>query len=87
MAVTKEDVDDALEEISKADIMMLQLEIPMDVIVYAAQKAAELNIPVILNPAPATSIPKELFETAAYITPNETEAEFFFWSTDRRGKS
>jgi ribokinase len=77
MTVQPADIDDALEEIYKADMILLQLEIPLETIMYTAGKAAEKDIPIILDPAPAAEIPDLLFKMAMYVTPNETEAEFY----------
>lgn len=77
MAVRPGDIDDALEEIYKADMMLLQLEIPLETIIHTAGKAVEKGIPIMLDPAPAAEIPNILFKMATYVTPNETEAEFY----------
>ncbi|MCQ2380536.1 MAG: ribokinase, partial [Victivallaceae bacterium] len=47
--------------IESADIVLMQLETPVDAAVHAARVAAAGNVPVILNPAPATALPDELF--------------------------
>jgi ribokinase len=77
MAVNKEDVDEAMYEIMSADVLLLQLEIPFETVKYAVGKANEHKVPVILNPAPASNIDIGLFSSVEYITPNETEAEYF----------
>lgn len=59
-----------------ADIVLLQLEIPLPVVMAAAIKAKEQGKLVILNPAPACELPLALLENADIITPNEIEAEF-----------
>lgn len=51
------------------------MEIPVASVLYAAKKGFELGKKVILNPAPAQKLPKELFGYLYLITPNETEAE------------
>ncbi|MDP3062969.1 MAG: ribokinase [Chloroflexota bacterium] len=58
-----------------ASALMLQLEIPVEVSLAAAREAVRLDVPVILDPAPANPIPEELFKLASYLTPNETEAQ------------
>jgi ribokinase len=75
LKLTRNDIDHAESQISQADILLMQLEIPVDTIVYAAQKAHKLGKKVILNPAPATELPDELFEYLYMITPNESETE------------
>lgn len=56
------------------DYVVLQMEIPHDVVWYAVKRAKELGKTVILNPAPAPEfIPEKIFPMIDYITPNETE--------------
>lgn len=54
-------------------LLLLQLEIPIETVLYAAQRAQENGLRVILNPAPAQHIPTELIALADFIIPNETE--------------
>ena len=56
------------------DYVLMQMEIPMSAIAYAAGRARALGKTVILNPAPAPDlIPAELLSCVDYLTPNETE--------------
>lgn len=73
--VSPSDVDDAMDIISKSDVLLLQLEIPIETVVYAARKAYENNVKVILNPAPARSLPEEIFKYIYILTPNRVEAQ------------
>lgn len=70
---TPEDVDAHLEEIAGADVVLLQLEIPLGTVMHAARTAKRLGKIVILNPAPATELPEELLQVIDYLTPNENE--------------
>ena len=54
---------------------MTQLETPLDTILYVAKLAYENGKKMILNPAPAQSLPPTLFPFLYLITPNETETE------------
>jgi len=74
-ALTPADVDKAADRIAGADIVMLQLEIPLESVCRAAQLATEAGVPVILDPAPAAPLPRELLEQVTFLTPNEHEAE------------
>jgi ribokinase len=74
-ALTPAEIDRAADRIRSADVVMLQLEIPMDTVCRAAQIAAEAGVPVVLDPAPAAPLSEELLRHVAYLTPNETEAE------------
>lgn len=67
---------DAAENIfQKTDICLLQLETPLDTVLHATFMAKQYNTPVILNPAPATQLPEEIWAHLFLITPNETETE------------
>jgi ribokinase len=77
MAVTVDDVMNAREVILSADMVICQLEISMEATTFALELASQNSIPVILNPAPARNIPDGFFSKTQFITPNETETEFF----------
>ncbi|MBA4495498.1 ribokinase [Paenactinomyces guangxiensis] len=70
-----EHVAEYQEYIKMADVVLLQLEIPLDTVQYAAQLAKELGKTVILNPAPAQNLPDTLLRNVDYITPNQSELE------------
>lgn len=56
------------------DILAMQLEIPLDTVLYAAKEAKALGKTVVLDPAPAVpDLPEELFPCLDLIKPNETE--------------
>ena len=76
MALGREDIDRAAEEIRAADVVLMQLEVPVAVVEYAAEIAAEAGVPVILNPAPAPAeaLRPELLRHLYAITPNRSEA-------------
>ena len=59
--------------IADSDIIVMQLEIPVETVHYAAKLAKKHQKTVILNPAPAIQLPKELMPLVDYITPNESE--------------
>ena len=59
--------------ILSADIVLLQLEIPMEAVEYTLELCKKNNVDVILNPAPAVELSSEMIENATYITPNEHE--------------
>ncbi|MGC5324322.1 ribokinase [Brevibacillus sp. SYSU BS000544] len=68
-----EDIDRHLDKVEAADVVLLQLEIPIETVVYAAKKAKELGKQVILNPAPARELPEQLYACIDVITPNQSE--------------
>lgn len=63
------------------DMIVLQHEIPLETVHAVILFCAEQNIPVILNPAPAMSVPQEIIEKVTYLTPNEHEAALIFGHT------
>ncbi|UFH53956.1 ribokinase [Spirosoma sp. KNUC1025] len=65
----------ALQAAPSDTLALLQLEIPLATVEYAIQQASTRGLRVILNPAPARSLPVTLFPHLFLITPNETEAE------------
>src|SRR6185312_4375825 len=60
--------------IAEAEIIVMQLEIPMETIAVVARNAKLRQQKVILNPAPAEKLDDELLNGLFLITPNETEA-------------
>lgn len=75
MLLNEQDVDKVVEEMCEGDILLMQLEIPLQTVEYAARKAFEKGVKVVLNPAPARNLPKELLRYLYMITPNRIEAE------------
>ncbi|PHE97100.1 ribokinase [Bacillus wiedmannii] len=66
-------VDRSKDLLIKADMVVLQLEIPLETVKYVLAICEEHNIPVMLNPAPAQVLSEDILEKATYITPNEHE--------------
>ncbi len=73
--LTVADLKHSARAVEKADIVLLQLEIPMETVEEAAVMARRLGKKVVLNPAPASKLSPRLLESLYVITPNETEAE------------
>ena len=72
--VNTEFIDENINLIDDADIIVMQLEIPVDVVTYVARIAKEKNKLVVLDPAPARAdLPDELFSYVDIMKPNETE--------------
>jgi ribokinase len=72
--LTVAEVEAAREQIATSDIFLTQLELPIPPTIRGIEIAHEAGVPVILNPAPAIPVPKEIFGKVNYLTPNETEA-------------
>jgi len=71
--ITVEWVEKNRSYIEDADVMLLQLEIPVEVSLAAAEIADKSDTIIIFNPAPVHQIPDRLFQLTDIITPNETE--------------
>jgi ribokinase len=59
--------------VSEADVLLLQLETPVEGVQWAAQYAQQSGTRVILNPAPAQPLPLEIYEYVDVLTPNRGE--------------
>ena len=71
------DVERAAEAIAAADLLMLQLEVPIEAVLRSAEIARAAGVRVLLNPAPAPPgpLPDELLRLVDVLTPNETETQ------------
>ncbi|MEA4974662.1 MAG: ribokinase [Paludibacter sp.] len=74
-SLSPKDIEKARNVIESADILLMQLEVPMDTVEYAAKLAHEKGIKVVLNPAPAAFLSNELLKCLYAVIPNKTEAE------------
>ena len=72
--LTVEDVAWLKEEIGQYDLVMMQFELPMEVIEAVAQWAHDAGVKVMINPAPAAPMSDKLLACATYLSPNEHEA-------------
>jgi ribokinase len=73
--LSPDDIKSAEKIITKADILVVQLESPLDSVLTATRIAHENGVRVILNPAPAQSLEEEYFKYLSILTPNESETE------------
>ena len=71
--IREEDVSFLKDEISSFDMLLLQLEIPMEINDLVASYAYDAGVPVMLNSAPSAPIPESLLSHLTYISPNEHE--------------
>ena len=72
-ALSPDDVLAAEEEFREADVVITQLEIPLETVEAVAVLAERHGKPLILNPAPAMPLPVSLRERVTLLTPNEHE--------------
>ncbi|WP_134701044.1 ribokinase [Ammoniphilus sp. YIM 78166] len=71
--LTPEHVKNGEERIQEADIVLVQLEIPIEAVEEAILLAKKHGVKVILNPAPARDLPHSILKNIDILTPNETE--------------
>ena len=69
------EVEKAIDSVQQGDIVLLQLEIPINTVNKTMKFCSEKGAKVILNPAPAQQLDESYFKYLSMITPNETEAE------------
>lgn len=74
-SLCRADIDKAVSEIESGDLVLMQLEIPIDTVEYVAEIAHKKGIKVILNPAPARALSDTLLKNLYIIIPNKSEAE------------
>ncbi len=72
-AVDRKQIDQMMHELLACDVVLMQLEIPMDTVEYAAQRLHAEGKIVILDPAPAVPLSDRLLRACNYIIPNESE--------------
>jgi ribokinase len=75
MRITHADVDDAAEDILSADILVMQLEIPLDAVEHAIDLSKQGKTICILNPAPARPLSASILCKTDILTPNQNEAK------------
>ncbi len=71
--LTPQDVVAAEPAIRSADVLLLQLEIPLETVQAAIALAQRHDVRVILNPAPARTVPLDTLRQISVLTPNENE--------------
>ena len=74
--LTPDHIDTARLAISAAEIILLQLEIPLETIAYVVDLAKDLGKKVLLNPAPARALEAALLRRLYLLVVNKTEAAF-----------
>ena len=67
-------LDLAAAAIRDADVLICQLEIPLETVQAALKMARSAGVLTILNPAPARHLPDDLLSLVSVLTPNQTEA-------------
>lgn len=75
--LSADDLDEYVEQIRGAGLVLAQLEIPMATVLRLAEICDREGVPLMLDPAPAQTLPVDLLPLITWFTPNETEAAFF----------
>ncbi len=81
--LTPQDVERAGEAIASADVLLVQLEVPLSAVSRAIELATGAGVRVVLNPAPAQQIPASLLSQVSIATPNEHEIKVVVGDGDR----
>ncbi len=76
MQLTPADVEAQQALFQQADVVLLQLEIPLETVEKAVSLAKKAGAIVVLNPAPARALPDTLLRHTDWLTPNESEAAY-----------
>ncbi|WHZ00944.1 ribokinase [Neobacillus sp. YX16] len=80
--ITPEVIGRHEDKIINSNILLVQLEIPLESVNRAVELAKKHGIRTILNPAPIQKLPKDLLEMVDFVTPNEHEQALLFASID-----
>lgn len=73
--LTPADIDQAHRALVDADIVLFQLESPIETVQYAVKLAYEAGVTILLNPAPGRVLDSGILSMIDILTPNQTEAE------------
>ena len=76
-AVTPEYLRSQQHLLDGTSMVLAQLEIPIETVLELGRLCAQREIPLMLDPAPAQELPRDLFPLITWFTPNETEAAFY----------
>jgi len=68
------DLEKALPRLRSAGMILTQLEISLETVEYLCATAYRLEVPLVLDPAPARQLPRKVLSKVAILTPNETES-------------
>ncbi|HEX6509379.1 MAG TPA: ribokinase [Chloroflexota bacterium] len=74
--LTPNDVEAAREVIAWSNLLLLQLETPLETVQYAAELAHVSGTRIVLNPSPAQALPPSLLRLVDILVPNEEEVAY-----------
>jgi ribokinase len=73
--LSPDDIHSVKETIAKNDVMLIQLETPIETIKEAASIALQYNVKVILKPSPPRTLSDDVLQYISVLTPNQSEME------------
>jgi ribokinase len=73
--LTPADIELQRRVLEQCDMLVLQLETPLETVLYALRLAKELGKTTLLNPAPARALSDELLRYVDFLIPNEHELQ------------
>ena len=74
-ALSAGQIDAGLDALAgRASVLLTQLEIPAPLAMHAIRAGSERGLTVVLDPAPASALPDDIWRHVDVVTPNETEA-------------
>jgi ribokinase len=73
--LSPEDIDRARNALTQADVVLFQLESPIDTVKYALELTHRAGARVLLNPAPGRPLDADILSMVDILTPNQTETE------------
>lgn len=76
--VLPEYIKQHLDAFESADMVIIQNEIPIETTQYVIDYCDQIDVKVLLNPAPALKLDQEYIDKVDYLTPNETEFDEIF---------
>ncbi|PAF39208.1 hypothetical protein CHH58_00710 [Terribacillus saccharophilus] len=74
--ITIQDIDEIMEELKEAAFIILQQEIPQRVTEYVIERFKDSEIQIVLNNAPARTIPTDVLQFVDLLIVNESEAAY-----------
>ncbi len=80
-SLTTERIDELRSVIAESELVMMQLELPVETVWHVLKLCKELHVPVMMDPAPSSSFQQEFMSYLTYVTPNETECAQLFATT------
>lgn len=77
-AIDTKRIERLSELIKTSTIVVVQNELPQEVVDQIIEMCYESNVKVVYNPAPARKVNQSVLEKATYLTPNESEFKLLF---------